>query len=441
MISPTHNSPNSAIGRYEAAIVAIEQADGHLSAAQILEVLAARELVRQVLSRKPLTLKEWWADIRAGLLQRKPATPRRRFFRHMNHLDARLEAQSEAIQQIVQLKNWQRLLQPPEQRWAQVVDPAAEIPFRDRFDWLWRGLALAFLTVSLSLLTDLSMRFFEGGPDAIGAFTIIVPSVMGLLAGGGVLTQTGRLAIENILTSLNIARHWWDELLAFSSFSLLVSLIIFWTLLPQVARLYEIRADFAYQQGRLTSAEAGYSRALKLSPGLLDLHYKLGRVYEDWRDVDKALTSYQIAVKGARDGEAYKAHDRLARLYILQGGANNTSRAVSLVNEGLALAETRNDRDVLYASHKNLGWARLQQERYTESVISLERAIRLFPERAAAYCLLAQAQDGLKNTPAALANWEQCLRYANQKDPDEDYWIGLALKRLQADRDKQRKSS
>jgi hypothetical protein len=196
MNSPTHHSLNLAIERYEAAIVAIEQADELPTAAQILEVLAAREFVRQVLSRQRITLKEWWADIRAGLFQRKSKVPRKRFLRHINQLDARLEARSEAIQQVVHLQDWQRLLQPPEQRWLQVFEPAAEIPFRDRFDWLWRGLALAFLTVSLSLLTDLSMRFFEGGPDAIGAFTIIVPSVMGLLASGGILTQTGRLAIK-----------------------------------------------------------------------------------------------------------------------------------------------------------------------------------------------------------------------------------------------------
>ena len=86
---------------------------------------------------------------------------------------------------------------------------------------------------------------------------------------------------------------------------------------------------------------------------------------------------------------------------------------------------------MLYGIHTNLGWARLQQERYTEAQDALKRAIQLFGDRASAYCLLAQTQEGLKQADAALKTWEHCLQFANQKDPDEDLWIGMALKRLQ----------
>jgi tetratricopeptide (TPR) repeat protein len=432
----THPSLTQTVERYEAAIVALEAAGDRLSAEQILEVLAARELVREAVTCiNPMTFKDRLATLRAVVFQRKPLSAHRRWLRRIKHLDHRLGEQSNYINQAIQLEDWHVLLHPPERNWLQLLNPPPEPPWHDRFDWLWQGLSIALLTVSLSILTDIARRFFEGGPDAIGAFTVIVPSVMGLLTGGA-LTRTGQQVINHILGSLNIARHWWDELVALSAALLLASLIGFWLLLPQVARLYEARADFYYQQGRLSSAESGYLRALKLSPSLLDIHYKLGRLYEDWRDEDRALTEYQVAVKGASEaGEAYKAHDRLARLYILRGGQENYSKAVSLLNEGLGLALARNDREVLYAIHKDLGWARLKQERYTEAINSLQRAISIYSEKAPGYCLVAQAHDGVKNRSAALTAWEQCLRYANQKDPDEDYWIGLALKRLQAERD------
>lgn len=433
----TTPSLHQAVERYEASIAALEAAGDRLSAEQVLEVLVARDLIRSSINLKPrATVREVLADMKAWLLHRKPRSSYQRWLRRVKYLDARLNQKAETINRAINLQDWQLLLHQPERDWLWLLQPPTEVPFRDRFDWLWQGLSIAFLTISLSLLTDIAMRFFEGGPDALGAFAVIVPSVLGLLTGGGALTKTGKQAIEDILSSLRIARHWWDEVNCLFSLFLLMSLITFWMLLPQIARIYEARADVAYRQGHLINAEAGYNRALKLNPTQLDLHYKLGQLYEDVFEVDRSIGEYQIAVRGAQEGDSYKAHDRLARLYLLKGGAENNSKAVSLINEGLSLSQAKGDQDVLYANYKNLGWARLQQQRYTESQDALQRAIRLFPNHAAAYCLLAQAQDGLKNSPAALTAWEQCLRYANQKDPDEDYWIGLALKRFEAARSK-----
>lgn len=429
----TTHSLEQAIERYEHTIATLEADREQLSAEQILDVLLARSRVQMALTT---TSKSGFHDWIRQLIHRKPRSGRRRAIRWIKQLDTRLGRQAAYIQQAIQLDDWQLLLQAPERDWLGLLDPPRPIPWRDRYDWLWQGMALAFLTMSFSLLADLATRFFEGGPDAIGAFAIIVPSVLGLLSGGGALTKTGQQAIEHILSSLKIAQHWWDELNCLFSAGLLLSLTLFWLSLPQVSLWYESNADAAYRQGQLATAEADYNRALKISPQHLDVHYKLGRLYEDVRDVDRAMAEYQIAVKGRNEGESYKAFDRLARLYILEDSAENDSKAVSLLREGLSLAEVRQDQEVLYATRKNLGWARVQQERYAEAIASLNTAITLYRDRAAAYCLKAQALEGLKETAEATDAWEQCLRYANQTDPDEDIWIGLALKRLKAAGDK-----
>lgn len=427
----TISALTNAIERYETAIVALEVAGERLSAEEVLEALIARSLVHQAMNAYPKrSLKQRWGNVWAMLTQRKPRSRQRDLQRLVNRLDARLGKQALPINQAVKLDDWQVLLQPPEREWLRLLEAPKISAWRDRFDWLWQGLSISLLSVALSLLVGLSTRFLEGGPDALGAFAVIMPSVIGLLTGGGALTKTGRQAMEHILSSLRIARHWWDEIFCGLSALFLLSMLGFWLALPQIALMYEQSADVAYREGQLAMAEYRYDRALKLNPSRLDIHYKLGRLYEDLTQVEQAAIEYQVAVKGGRDGEAYKAYDRLARLYILEGSPENYSKAVSLLNEGLGVALAKTDTDTMYAIYKNLGWARLNQERYIEANDVLQRAINLAPESAPAYCLQAQALEGLRNPIAAMAAWEQCLRFANQKDPDEDLWIGMALKRL-----------
>lgn len=420
-----------AIERYETAIVALEVAGEQLSAEAVLEVLVARSLVHQAISPYPkASLLGVYHRLWAIITQRKQRSHRRDWQRVINRLDARLNKQAIYINKAVKLEDWQVLLPAPEREWLRLLETPKISSWRDRFDWLWQGLSISLLSVAVSLLVGISTRFLEGGTDALGAFAVIMPTVVGLLTGGGALTKTGRQAMEHILGSLRIARHWWDEIFCALSGLFLLSMIGFWFALPDIALMYSQSADLAYREGQLALAEYRYDRALKLNPTQLDIHYKLGRLYEDLTQLDQAAIEYQVAVKGGRDGEAYKAYDRLARLYILEGSAENYSKAVSLLNEGLGVALAKRDVETMYAIYTNLGWARLLQERYGEAKEGLQRAINLAPERAPAYCLQAQVLEGSQDPIAAMVAWEQCLRFANQKNPDEDLWIGMALKRL-----------
>ena len=88
-----------------------------------------------------------------------------------------------------------------------------------------------------------------------------------------------------------------------------------------------------------------------------------------------------------------------------------------------------------YSVLKNLGWARLEQQRYADAETQLDEAIRLLedtlpPEtevqnRGSSYCLMAQVLDAQERREDADCAWEMCLIEANAGNPDEDTWIGV----------------
>jgi tetratricopeptide (TPR) repeat protein len=458
MTSPPSNSNLSlpaAVERYAAAISTLESAGVGISADAILEVLAARAQVHDALKRIPRLPQSGLLGMLQILITGKPGINYRRLIRTVNLLDNRLMQQEELIKQAVKIEHWRNLLPQPEREWLQLFDSPR---WRDRYDWLWQGLSLACLTASLSLLTDISARFLEGGPDAAGVFAIIVPAVLALLTGGGALTTTGRQAIENILTSLRIAKHWWDEVICLASVLLLGFLLAFWLSLPLIANLYEYLGDMSYCanqslppittatttaeesptcQLQIARAERRYIRAIKLNPNDGEAHYKLGRLYEDLQDNEQAIAEYQVAIKGDIATGSYRAYERLTRLYILQGefDRENYSKAIALSIRGVQLLSLEKEKTAemgqsIYALHKNRGWAYLQQNSYLTAVDSLDEAIKISKDEAAAYCLLAQARDKLGELQSAKAAWEQCVAFADLSDPDEATWYGLARRRL-----------
>jgi Flp pilus assembly protein TadD len=179
-----------------------------------------------------------------------------------------------------------------------------------------------------------------------------------------------------------------------------------------------------YLSDHLPLALSDFTKALELDPNFAETHYNLGSVYEDLHDFDRARFEYRLAMLGGLAA----AYNNQARLYILE---KDYTAAVDLLLKGLKLTEHDAEK---YALHKNLGWARLGQERYAEAKGELLSAIDLNGEQASAYGLLAQALEGLGERENALVAWENCLRYASSYRSDEDTWIDLARQRLaQAD--------
>lgn len=442
-----------AVERYEKAIAALETAPEDLSVEHVLDVLTARDAVQVAMSDK--------TQHHSG-----------RLIKAVKELDNRLKEQAKYINRVTKLAEWQAIFNPPEKEWWWLLDPITPKPWRDRFDWLWRFFSLIFLTASFSLLVDISQKFLSAGADTAGVFAIIIPSVLTLLAGGGALTKPGQEGIEYILTSLKLEKSWWDEIIGLASGLLFVLLLIFHFSLPSIGDIYYINvADKAYKANQFTIAEENYSRTIKFNPDHKEAHYKLGKIYEELQDFDKAIEKYKIALKhkhpNALDDIASlylnqknyaqadswlrkavgslkynkknytisnKQHlmlEPLSRAYIEQ---KKYSEAIYWLTLGLNASENGgiNKKDQQYNMLKFLGWVRLKQERSDEARNFLAQAIKLNPGKAPAHCLLAQVLDQLKDSKSAKLHWEQCLGLASQDNPDEDMWIGLARTRLKA---------
>jgi len=189
---------------------------------------------------------------------------------------------------------------------------------------------------------------------------------------------------------------------------------------PRLATVFNNRGFHQYLVGDLPPARDALLLALRLDPNNRAALYNQAWQCERVRDFDCARQKYRQAAKLGLAA----AHSSLARLDILD---RDYGAAVDLLWVGLRLEAPD---PVRYALYKNLGWARLGQERPLEAEQHLRTAISIDPERASGRCLLAQVLERQGEMAGSLAEWEVCDRDANPEDPDEDVWLGLARQRL-----------
>ncbi len=307
----------------------------------------------------------------------------------------------------------------------------------DRLDPFWDTLAFIWLAITFSLLTDISSRFLGENPGTFGAFAVILQSLLAL-AGGGALTKTGQIIVNNILKRWQIPQHNWQETKIIGATLLLLMFIGFRLSLPWIAIQYNDSGIKDYINGQLDRAESKYQRSLKLSPGYATANYNLGVLYERLDKIEDAQTQYRYAVAAGLD----VAYSNLGRLYIL---AKKDSEAATLLLDGLTRSR---DNQVRYSLLRNLGWARLNQgrvqkakERLQEAKNRFEEAIAIpnLPREPKIHCLLAQTLDELGDRTAALPEWQQCRSIPSspeQNTPELDNWLGMAEKRLNEGRNK-----
>ena len=209
---------------------------------------------------------------------------------------------------------------------------------------------------------------------------------------------------------------------------------------PRIAAWFNHRGEKHYYARKLQSALSNYQNAIVLNPNYPRAYYNLGLVYDDWEQYDKAKQQYQLAIESDPDSSEpfvqLNAYNNLGRLYILK---KNYTTALSKLNKALTLIttvqlQTEKELERLektrYSLFKNLGWVQLEMEIYVEAEAFLREAIPLAPERAPAYCLLAQVLEGTQKPEAAKTHWEYCLIYADPGLPDERLWLALARQKI-----------
>lgn len=197
--------------------------------------------------------------------------------------------------------------------------------------------------------------------------------------------------------------------------------------LPELALFFNNLGFENYKAKRLADTQSSYQLALFLNPKSQTALYNLGWLCEELQDLECAEAKYRQAAQLGFPA----AYSNLAQLYILHD--KNYPAAVHLLFQGLKLAE---DDQVKSSLLKNLGWARLEQRRYSEALQHLDAATKLDSTIPATYCLKAQVLEGMKQAKQAQKQWKSCLKYADSQEFDEDIWIGMARQRLQEEKTK-----
>jgi TPR repeat protein len=380
----TSSQLDYALKDYAEALNALDASASDLTAAQALQVLLCRDAVEAALNMKEAIANDSYIKL--------------------VELDKRLKAKTDLIQNKLNLADCSASFNRRPEAWWWFLKPPDRVHPWDRYDWLWNGISIALLTASLSLVTDISSRFLSGGPDTLGAFAVTTQSVLTLVAASGALTKNGQNTIENILSSLNIPRHFQQEAKLGLSITLLLGLISFRSSLPKVAEGYVEQGIQDWQRGQFTQALQEYNRALELDQTNVRVHHYLGRLYEDMQEFDRARSEYRIAAQGGYE----EAYNNLARLYVLNKKPevaaslllqrldkpkNNVDLAGTLLDANLkdaasieAFLQDKSITDLQaileqgihkYYLLKNLGWARVVQKRYPEAQANLQEALDL----------------------------------------------------------------
>lgn len=348
----------------------------------------------------------------------------------LNDLDTQLKGQAKKVNKAIDLLEWQKIVNPSERSWWWFLEPPTHR--WERFDWFWKALTIAFFTGSLGLTVDVGSRFLVGTPDTFGSLITATQGVLTVLAGRTALTKVGQDSVQTGLQRLKIPKHFWQEVVCGFAFSIFLFSTTLRLLLPQIAILYKNHGDRFFDSQEFASALSSYQRAIILNPDYIEPQYKMGSLYEQIQDIDKAREKYQLAVLE----DFTIAYNNLGRLYLLD---EDPESAIPLLLRGLDLIEENEPKNKdKYFLLKNLGWARLQQKRYADAEQYLQQAIDINSEIASSYCLLAQVLEGKlegqevsTNTQnKILENWELCLGYAWHYNVDEDRWIYIAQQRL-----------
>ncbi|MEQ8540127.1 MAG: protein kinase [Coleofasciculus sp. D1-CHI-01] len=164
------------------------------------------------------------------------------------------------------------------------------------------------------------------------------------------------------------------------------------------------------------------------------IHYNLGILYEDSENFEQALAEYKRAMQD-NGYVGIDATNNFARLQIWQ--KRNYDIAINLLlkalqrTENIDLDETEKNslQSVLY---KNLGWARLEQNRYQDAENYLQKAINLDDKQAAPHCLLAKIWQNQGDNKKALISWKNCRNAESGGLPEVQVWQTDALDYLNA---------
>ena len=407
-----------ALVQYTDALTKLKLAKSEPSEIEILHILVARDAIEEALSEKT----QLSVESLAKLLE----------------LDNFLKQQAHAIARGAKLAQWRATFHPSTEAWWWFLEPTSdeEVSHSNRLDPLFNGLTIAGLTAVAAYMTTFVQLFSTGGFGFL--------ETLGLLGQGGLiltvirtLQNTGQEKIKNLLKKLNISPQFHSQATLGITAMLLLASVGVNNSLPEIGKWNYREGEKLYEKGLLVKAKAKYEQAAKIAPENSDILIGLGEISESLGDLDQAQKLYQRVVER---GDA-RAFNNLGRVYI--SSKKKLSDAESLLRIGLqefTKGPRKQDEQLNYELHLNLGWVLLEQKLYEEAEKELRKAVAIdekIPEKqlggGMAYCLLPEAMEGRKpqtneKLPAddekEKSDWEKkCRIKARPETIDQYKWF------------------
>ncbi|MGA9379988.1 MAG: tetratricopeptide repeat protein [Phormidium sp.] len=390
-----------AIENYETALNEFEQVTPEPSVQQVLNILLARDGVAVALDRK-----------------NQPFVPS---LGKLLGLDERLKKQREAIASVGKLEEWRTSFNPPETAWWWFFEPPKKVDRWDRYDGIFNGFSIVFLTAFVAYMTSIIPRFAVGGFTVLESFGIIGPGGLMAIALSSLQGGVGQEFIRNSLKKLKIPEHFYSEVTFGLSGLLLITAILIQVNLPKIANLYYENGNHHYKRGLLRKAEDSYKQALNLDPENKNINIGLGEVYESLGEFKEAEKQYREAFESG----IVKAFNNLGRVF---RQTKDPSKAESLFRMGIRRA--KNDDVVKSQLHRNLGWALFDQKQYDLAIPELNKSIELEERLGSndvgsgmAYCILAEILEMKNQKENAAQQWNNCRQKARPETIKEYQWL------------------
>ncbi|WP_071517735.1 tetratricopeptide repeat protein [Geitlerinema sp. PCC 9228] len=434
-----------AIARYTQALEALEADTSKPSPPTVLEVLLARDEVKNALED---TDKADPQDVNTII-----------------QLDQRLQKQAKVISRRGDLPNWRNSLKPDESSWWWFFQTVKKVNQWDRLDWLWNLLTAGSLAVTASLfITIFQALSVGGGVTWQQSFAGIAQGTGLLVIAQSSLTSKGQERVKAFLRNTGIPDYLYSEVLFGASALLLLVSYVVYDQLPE--RLLKQGKEYQ-NNGNLSQAETRYLQALNLDPENSDINLSLGEVYESLGSLDQALSQYRVA---ALEGTP-KALNNMGHVYLHRYNPvkrrNTPIVAETFLRLGLQRAslEVENQEDsqkqenkaeklqTKYLLQQNLGWSLLMQKEYDEAEKYLEASRDTYDEildsepnspgkevkeeekiAMASECLLTQVyQIQQRSTDEINSMYQACLDRSLPQSVDQYKWLMSVGERRLAD--------
>jgi tetratricopeptide (TPR) repeat protein len=408
-VQPSSDLQN-AIERYSQALTSVEAAAPKPSQAEILEVLLARDEVKNALETASNTDTKQVDTI--------------------IQLDKRLQKQAKVLARQGDLPAWRTSIKPDESAWWWFFHTVKKVNKWDRLDWVWNLLTAGSLAVTASLFITMAQALAVGGGLSWQQSFVGIAQGTGLLViAQSSLTSKGQERVKTLLKNAGIPEYLYSEVLFGASALLLIVSYTVYAFLPKI--LYK-QGESHYEQGNLSQAETRYLQALNLDAENSEYNLNLGEVYESLGSLDKALDQYRVA---AQDGDP-TALNNMGHIYIHRYNPVKRRTTPILAETFLRLGLQRvgeEDWTTQYLIKRNLGWSLLMQKQYNDAEKYLQEAVETYDRLAekerekiamAAECLLTQVHQVQQGPANQLNNlYQKCRDRSLPESVDQYKWF------------------